>query len=53
VAFRISLSALLQLAIHQGSSPIISQVLSSLGDITGWAAATTSAVTGDATLAVK
>jgi len=54
VAFRIGLASLLQLAMHGQSVPQAAQaILSSLGDITGWASSSTSGITGDATVAVK
>jgi hypothetical protein len=54
VAFRIGLVPLLQLAMHSNSVPQAAQaILTSLGDITGWASSSTSGITGDATIAVK
>jgi len=53
VAFRISLLDLLQIATKSPSSAIIQSVLSNLGDITGSASATTGALTGSLSLAVK
>ena len=52
LAFRISLPQLLQMKLHT-SSPIASLLLGRLGDITGGASNTTSAMTGAATLALK
>ncbi len=52
VAFRIALIQLLNITIKHGVPKTAQTVLSSLGDVTGWAAASTSALTGSATLAV-
>jgi hypothetical protein len=55
VAFQIALADLLRskLSSATGSAGLIAQtVLSHLGDITGWAAASASALTGSATLAI-
>ena len=52
-AFRIALPQLLQLALRRAPSPTIQQVLSSLGDITGWISSSSGALTGSATLAIK
>ena len=52
VAFRIALIQLLNTTMKHGVPKTVQAVLSSLGDITGWAAASTSALTGSATLAV-
>jgi hypothetical protein len=52
VAFRIALIQLLNITLKQGIPKTAQTVLGSLGDITGWAAASTSALTGSATLAV-
>ena len=53
-AFRVGLVPLLQLTLG-GSQvpPTIRAVLGSLGDITGWAAASPSGITGNASIAVK
>lgn len=51
-AFRIGLTQLLQIALKQQPSKLAQTILSSLGDLTGWTAASTSALTGSATLAV-
>lgn len=55
VAFRIGLASLVQLALHSGSqsSQIAQTLLTSLSDFTGWASASPSGITGDATIAVK
>jgi hypothetical protein len=53
VAFRIALPQLLQLTMHRTASATAQQVLKALGDITGWVSASPSALTGNATLAVK
>ena len=52
LAFRIGLVELLHLALTQSLPQIAVGVLNSLGDITGWAAASPTGVTGSATLAV-
>ena len=52
VAFRIALIQLLNTTMKHAVPKTVQAVLSSLGDITGWAAASTSALTGSATLAV-
>jgi hypothetical protein len=52
-AFRIALSQLLALTLPHAPSPMIQQVLRSLGDITGWTSASPTALTGSATLGVK
>ena len=52
MAFRIALIQLLNTTMKHGVPKTVQAVLSSLGDITGWAAASTSALTGSATLAV-
>jgi Protein of unknown function (DUF3352) len=53
VAFRVGLAQVLQLAMKQSPSRIAQTILSSLGDITGWTAASTSELTGSASLAVR
>jgi len=53
LAFRISLLGLLHIAFKHAPSQIIQSVLSSLGDITGSASATTGALTGSFSLGVK
>ncbi|HTX33124.1 MAG TPA: hypothetical protein VMD09_17220 [Solirubrobacteraceae bacterium] len=53
VAFRIALPQLIQLTLHHPVSGTVRQVLSVLGDITGWVSASPSALSGNATLAVK
>jgi hypothetical protein len=53
VAFRIALPQLIQLAMHHPASATVREVLSALGDITGWASSSPSALNGNATLAVK
>jgi hypothetical protein len=52
LAFRIGLAQLLQLTVKQAPSKVAQTILNSLGDITGWAAASTTALTGSATIAV-
>jgi hypothetical protein len=53
VAFRIALVDILRLSLRGSLPPAVAPILNSLGDITGWAASSTSGVTGSATLAVK
>jgi hypothetical protein len=53
VAFRVALPQLLALTLRQAPSKVIQQILSSLGDITGWVSSSPSALTGSATLALK
>ena len=53
VAYRIALPTLLRLTLKQAPSQLAQTILTSLGDITGWTAASTSGLTGSATLAVK
>lgn len=53
VAFKVGLPSLLALALKKAPNKTIQTVLSSLGDITGWLAATPAALTGSATLAVR
>jgi Protein of unknown function (DUF3352) len=52
LVFRVGLAQLLALAIKHAPSKVASTILSSLGDVTGWTAASPSALTGSATLAV-
>ncbi len=53
VVFRVALSKLLALAIKRTPPQIVAQLLSSLGDVTGSMSASTKALTGNATLAIK
>jgi hypothetical protein len=53
VAFQIALPQLLQIVIKQAPPQILQTLLAQLGDITGWAASSTTALTGAASLAVK
>jgi hypothetical protein len=53
VAFRIALAQLLHLALQRSLPSQVQQILSSLGDLTGWLASSQSGVTGSATLALK
>jgi hypothetical protein len=53
VAFRVALPALLELTLKRAPSGIAKTILNSLGDFTGWTAASTSALTGVATLGVS
>ncbi|MBV8430191.1 MAG: hypothetical protein JO244_03450, partial [Solirubrobacterales bacterium] len=53
LAFRIALPQLIQLAQHSAPSKTIQEVLATLGDITGWASSSPSALTGSAMLALK
>jgi Protein of unknown function (DUF3352) len=53
VAFRVALVDLLHIALKQAPSRIEQTILTSLGDITGWSSASTSGITGSATLAFK
>jgi hypothetical protein len=53
VTFRIALAQLLQITLKKVPSPLAQQVLSRLGDLTGSAGATTSGLTGTATLAIR
>jgi Protein of unknown function (DUF3352) len=53
VAFRVSLSQLLQSRLKRRPPAIVQSILSSLGDYTGWVGATTSALTGNASLSLK
>jgi hypothetical protein len=54
VAFKIALASLIGLATHGQQLPQeVQPILSSIGDLTGWAASSTSGLTGNATVAVK
>lgn len=53
LAFKVALPALIQLALKQNPSALAKTILNSLGDVTGWAAASPSGLTGNATLAFK
>lgn len=53
VAFSVALTELLHIAIKGTPPQIVQTILNSLGDITGWAAASPSGLTGSATLALK
>jgi hypothetical protein len=53
VAFRIALAELLRIALKTAPPQIVSGILHSLGDITGWVSASPSGITGSATLAVQ
>jgi hypothetical protein len=53
VAFKVALPSLLQLALKQAPNKTVQTLLSSLGDLTGWLQASTSALTGSATLGIK
>jgi hypothetical protein len=53
VAFRVALPQLLTLALRHAPSKTVQQILSSLGDITGWLSSSSNALTGSATLALK
>lgn len=52
LAFRISLPTLLALTLRHQPSALVAPVLQMLGDITGWAAETPSALSGSASLAI-
>jgi len=52
IAFRVALTRLLHLALNRSTPKVAQMILSSLGDITGWAAAAPSGVTGSASLAI-
>jgi hypothetical protein len=52
-AFRIALPQLLALTLRGTPSRTVAQLLSSLGDVTGWLSASPSALAGSATLALK
>jgi hypothetical protein len=53
LAFRVSLSQVLEPALKQFSPQVAQTILSQLGDLTGWSSASTSGITGTATIAVK
>jgi hypothetical protein len=53
MAFRVALPQLLALTLRRTPSKTIQQILSSLGDITGWLSSSPGALTGSATLALK
>ncbi len=53
VAFRISLTDLLRLALHRTPSATAQTILGLLGDITGWTANSPAALTGNSTLQVR
>jgi len=53
VAFKVALPSLLQLALKQAPNKTVQTLLSSLGDITGWLQASTSALTGSSTVGLK
>lgn len=53
VAFRIGLSQLLHIALKKAPPQIVQTILDQLGDISGWTATSTSALTGSATLGFK
>ncbi len=53
LAFRVSLAQLLAPRIKGASSKLIQSIIGTLGDFSGWTSATTSALTGSATLAFK
>jgi hypothetical protein len=53
LTFRIALVDLIRLALHQRLPSFVQPILSSLGDLTGWAGVNSEALTGAATLAVK
>ncbi len=52
IAFRVGLASLIHLAMHTAPSGIAQTILSSLGDITGSVASSTSGITGTASLAI-
>ncbi len=52
-AFRIALAPLVRLNLGGSTGTVVKQVLGSLGDITGWLSSSTSALSGNATLAVR
>ena len=53
IAFRVALGSLLQLALLHAPSGLAGAVLARLGDITGWAQASPTALTGTASLAIR
>jgi hypothetical protein len=53
LAFKVSLPALLTIVLKSGPPKILQSVLGHLGDLTGWMAATTSGVSGSATLGLQ
>jgi hypothetical protein len=53
VAFRVSLVDLLHIVLKRTPSKLVQTILSALGDVTGWTAATPTALTGESTLALK
>jgi hypothetical protein len=53
VAFRVALPQLLHVLIRQAPPKALRTILGSLGDLTGWTASSTSAMTGSASIAVK
>jgi hypothetical protein len=53
LAFQIGLAQVIALTQKHAPSQVARTILDSLGNITGWASASTSALTGSATLAVK
>jgi hypothetical protein len=53
VAFKIALADVIRLASKQALTGIGGTVVKMLGDLTGWAAASPSQLTGNATLAIK
>ncbi len=53
LAYKIALPTLLQFALKTTLPSTVQPILGQLGDITGWTAATTSGMTGSATLALK
>jgi len=53
LTYRVSLQQLAQLALKRRPSQLEQAILASLGDYSGWLKATTSALTGNATLAFK
>jgi hypothetical protein len=53
VAFKIALADVVRLASKQRLTGIGATVVKMLGDLTGWASASTSQLTGNATLTVK
>ncbi len=53
LAYKVALPSLLQYALKTTLPSTVQPILSQLGDITGWTAATTSGMTGSASLALK